>query len=74
MNNSETNEFASWLTSVGLAVYDDNFSHHGYNDLDLLRMMTDEEENQMFHILGITLHGHVLKLKKMYTRLKVVLW
>ena len=64
MNNSETSEFASWLTSVGLAVYEDNFNHHGYNDLDLLKMMNDEEENQMFQILGITLHGHVLKLKK----------
>ena len=45
-------------------MYEDNFNHHGYNDLDLLKMMNDEEENQMFQILGITLHGHVLKLKK----------
>ena len=45
-------------------MYEENFRQHGYDDLDLLRMMDDDEESQMLQILGITLHGHVLKLKK----------
>lgn len=64
MNNAKESEFLSWLKSIGLSMYEQNFCQHGYDDLDLLRMMDDDEESQMLQILGITLHGHVLKLKK----------
>ena len=64
MNNTKESKFLSWLRSIGLSMYEENFSRHGYDDLDLLTMMDDEEESQVFQILGITMHGHVLKLKK----------
>eukprot|EP01083_Nonionella_stella_P094880 266312_1 len=56
-----------WLTQkVRLSQYYDAFAENGYETLDMVKEITDEEE---LKAIGITLKGHVLKLMKEIRRL-----
>ena len=63
--NKETeNRFLSWLRSAGLAAYAERFTRSGYDDLDLLKLLNEEEEKSMFESLAIPMPEHVVKLRK----------
>lgn len=70
-SNLQSNDlFSEWLRSSNLIEYAENFKDNGFDDLDLLKSMEEDEISGMIEALGIKKRGHVLKLKKCLSWLK----
>ena len=55
-----------FLDSINLKLeYFQRFKDSGYDDLDLIKSLTDQEYQEMFVLAGMsTKPGHILKFKK----------
>ena len=57
--------FEAFLSSVKLGAYSATFTEYGYDDLELIDSMTDEERQEMFKKVGLTEKpGYLLKFTK----------
>ena len=57
--------FEAFLSSAKLDAYSAAFTEYGYDDLELIDSMTDEERQEIFKKVGLTEKpGHLLKFTK----------
>lgn len=63
-NSSAKNAVSNWLESIKLEEYYSAFEDQGYEDMSLLLNLSDDEVKDLFQNVGITKHGHILKIKK----------
>ena len=60
----DSSKISSFLEETNLAIYNTAFLNNGYDDLDQILRMDEEEVKQMLVDVGMEARGHVLRLKK----------
>lgn len=53
-----------WLNSISLGQYFEKFESEGYDDLEFLVKLGEDEVEDLIKHIGMSKAGHVLKLKK----------
>ncbi|XP_062508265.1 caskin-1-like isoform X2 [Corticium candelabrum] len=63
--STKLTSISDWFKSLGLSVYEQAFLQQGYDDIDFIVDITEDELKEM----GVTLQGHIRKLMAAIARL-----
>ena len=62
--STATRTVSEWLKSINLGQYYEKFENEGYDDLEFLVKLDENEVKDLFINVGMSKSGHIVKFKK----------